>query len=240
MPIRITIWNEFKHEKNNESVKRIYPLGIHEALKEQLSSESDFVITTATLDQPDQGLPDEVINNTDVLLWWGHMAHAQVNDEIVRKIADRVRNGMGIILLHSAHASKLMQTLTGCSGSLSWREQNEKQILWNLKPTHPISQGIGDYIILDKEETYGEPFGIPDPDELIFISWFSGGNVFRSGWVKNIQNGKLFYFQPGHETFESYYNKQVLQVIKNAIRYIKPTAFTQNVESIWQKEPVNK
>ncbi|MFA5341034.1 MAG: ThuA domain-containing protein [Clostridia bacterium] len=240
MPIRITIWNEFKHEKNNESVKRIYPLGIHEALKEQLSSESDFVITTATLDQPDQGLPDEVINNTDVLLWWGHMAHAQVNDEIVRKIADRVRNGMGIILLHSAHASKLMQTLTGCSGSLSWREQNEKQILWNLKPTHPISQGIGDYIILDKEETYGEPFGIPDPDELIFISWFSGGNVFRSGWVKNIQNGKLFYFQPGHETYESYYNKQVLQVIKNAIRYIKPTAFTQNVESIWQKEPVNK
>ncbi len=240
MSINVTIWNEYRHEKTDESVKKIYPYGIHETLKKQLSSESDFIIKTATLDQPDHGLSDDVIENTDVLLWWGHMAHGQVKDEIVKKVTDRVRKGMGIILLHSAHASKIMQSLTGCSGSLSWREQSEKQILWNLKPSHPISQGIGEYIILDKEETYGEPFGIPDPDELVFISWFSGGNVFRSGWVKNIQNGKLFYFQPGHETFASYLNIQVIQVIKNAIRYIKPSGFFQNVESIWQKEPVNR
>ncbi|HOD92410.1 MAG TPA: ThuA domain-containing protein [Clostridia bacterium] len=238
MSIHVTIWNEFIHEKKDESVRRIYPNGIHNALKDQLSSESDFVIKTATLDQPEHGLTEEVINHTDVLLWWGHMAHGQVKDEIVNKIADRVRKGMGIILLHSAHASKLMKCLTGCTGSLSWREQNEKQILWNLKPNHPITKGIGEYIVLDKEETYGEPFGIPDPDECIFLSWFSGGNVFRSGWIKNVQNGKLFYFQPGHETFPSYMNPEVIKVIINAIRYLKPLNYIENVDSIWQKEPI--
>jgi len=240
MPVRVTIWNEYRHELTDEYVKKIYPDGIHEALRNQLSSETDFIIRTATLDQPEHGLTDEVIENTDVLLWWGHMAHGQVKDEIVKKVADRVRRGMGIILLHSAHASKLMQVLTGCSGSLSWREQNEKQIMWNMKPTHPITEGIGEYILIEHEETYGEPFGIPNPDELIFISWFSGGNVFRSGWVKNIENGKLFYFQPGHETFPSYKNPQVIRVLKNAIRYIKPSGYTEHVDSIWQKEPVNR
>lgn len=240
MPIRVTIWNEFRHEKIESIAKEIYPKGMHEVLKAYLSKDSELDVRTATLDEPCNGLSDEVIEGTDVLIWWGHMAHGEVRDDIVDKVADRVRRGMSVILLHSAHASKLMQALTGCSGSLLWRENGEKQILWNLKPNHPITKGIGEYFVLDKEETYGEPFGIPDPDELIFLSWFSGGNVFRSGWVKNIQNGKLFYFQPGHETYPTFKNPQVLTVIKNAIKYLAPLTIIENVKSAWQKEPVNK
>ena len=238
MTIRVTIWNEYLHEKNNPEAIKIYPEGIHETLKKHLSSEKDFVIRTATLEQPEHGLTEEVLENTDVLIWWGHMAHGKVQDEVVQRVADRVRRGMGAILLHSSHASKLMKALTGCSGRLLWRENNEKQIMWNLKPFHPVTQGIGEYIIIDGEETYGEPFGIPNPDELLFISWFSGGNVFRSGWIKNIENGKLFYFQPGHETFPSYNNPQVIRVIKNAVRYLKLAGFTEHTKSIWLKEPV--
>ena len=240
MPINVTIWNEYRHEKQNKAVNDIYPDGIHETLKAYLSEDSDLNIRTATLDQPNHGLTDDVIESTDVLIWWGHMAHMQVSDEIVAKVSDRVRRGMSVILLHSAHASKLIVSLTGCSGSLLWREHNEKQILWNLKPNHPITQGIGEYFVIDKEETYGEPFGIPEPDELIFISWYSGGNVFRSGWIKNIQNGKLFYFQPGHESFPSYKNPQVLLIIKNAVKYLAPVKVLDHVESVWQKDPINK
>lgn len=218
---KVTIWNEFRHEKTDQAVQELYPEGIHGQLAAFLGE--DFEVQTATLDEPEHGLTEAVLANTDVLIWWGHLAHDEVEDEIVERVYQKVLHGMGLIVLHSGHFSKIFRKLMGTSCDLKWRENEEHCRIWNVNPGHPITAGIGDYLELEKEETYGEHFDIPTPDELIFISWYPGGEVFRSGCTYKRGNGKIFYFQPGHETYPSYYNKDVQQVIKNAVRWCQQT-----------------
>jgi trehalose utilization protein len=217
---KVTVWNENRHEKKNPVVSEIYPKGIHGAIAEFLQEDNNEV-RTATLDEPEHGLTEEVLENTDVLIWWGHLAHGEVQDEIVNKVQQRVLDGMGLIVLHSGHFSKIFKELMGTSCDLKWREADEKERLWVVDPSHPIAEGIGEYIELEKEEMYGEHFDIPAPDELIFTSWFEGGEIFRSGCTFKRGNGKIFYFRPGHETYPTYYNEQIQQVIKNAVKYVK-------------------
>ncbi len=219
--INVTVWNEYRHEKTDDSVKEVYPNGIHEQLKSFLTEE--FEVKTATLDESEHGLTEEVLNDTDVLLWWGHLAHDEVSDEIVIRVHERVLQGMGLIVLHSAHMSKLFIKLMGTTCDLKWREADERCRIWNVLPSHPIVEGIGEYIELEKEEMYGEHFDIPTPDELIFINWYQGGEVFRGGCTYRRGNGKIFYFQPGHETYPSYYHTKVQRVIKNAVKWAAPT-----------------
>ncbi|OES46694.1 ThuA domain-containing protein [Domibacillus iocasae] len=219
--MNITVWNEFRHEKKNETVKEIYPNGIHEVIADFLQEEGRTV-KTATLDEAEHGLTDDVLNNTDVLLWWGHVAHEEVDDEIVKKVQQRVLDGMGLIVLHSGHFSKIFKTLMGTSCDLKWREAGEKERLWVIDPAHPIAEGIGEYFELEHEEMYGEHFDIPAPDELVFMSWFEGGEVFRSGVTYKRGNGKIFYFRPGHETHPTYYNENVQKVIQNAVKWAAP------------------
>ncbi|HQY87545.1 MAG TPA: ThuA domain-containing protein [Tepidisphaeraceae bacterium] len=225
MPLRVTVWHEFRHEKKNATVAKIYPKGMHEAIAQHLRKSTDLVIKTATLDEPEHGLTDEVLKNTDVLTWWGHMAHGDVKDEIAAKVAKRVYEGMGLVVLHSGHLSKPFVKLMGTTGFLKWREAGEKERIWVVSPGHPITRGLSsDCIVIDHEEMYGEHFDIPDPDELIFISWFEGGEVFRSGCVWKRGAGKIFYFRPGHETFPSYHHPDVLKVIENGCRYVAPAS----------------
>lgn len=219
--IRVTVWNENRHEQTNEKVREVYPEGIHGAIASFLKEE-DYEVRTATLDEPEHGLTEEVLNNTDVLLWWGHVAHDEVDDEIVKKVQQRVLDGMGLIVLHSGHFSKIFKTLMGTSCDLKWREAGEKERLWVVDPAHPIAEGIGEYFELEHEEMYGEHFDIPVPDELIFMSWFEGGEVFRSGVTYTRGNGKIFYFRPGHETHPTYYNENVQRVIQNAVKWAAP------------------
>lgn len=218
MAINVTIWNENYHERVEPIVKNVHPDGLHGTLKNLLQSD-DFNITTATLDMPEQGLPDDVLNNTDVLMWWGHAQHGAVSDELVEKIYNRVNAGMGLIVLHSGHHSKVFRRMMGTSGNLKWREASESCRIWTVTPNHPIARGVPENFKLDHEEMYGEPFVIPNPDEVVFISWFQGGNVFRSGVTYHRGNGRIFYFQPGHETYRSYYDENVGKVLKNAIRW---------------------
>lgn len=220
--IRVTVWNEFEHEKENDAVKKIYPDGIHEVIAKSLKQEADMEVRCATLDQPEHGLTEEVLNATDVLTWWGHKAHGKVEDAIAGRVQQRVLEGMGLIVLHSGHFSKIFQRLMGTTCSLKWREVAEKERLWNCEPSHPITQGVGDYIELPNTEMYGERFDIPTPDKLLFISWFEGGEVFRSGCCWERGHGRIFYFRPGHETYPIFYNDQVMQVIKNGVRWAKP------------------
>jgi trehalose utilization protein len=220
--MRVTVWNEYRHEQHNRVVKEIYPEGIHVAIKQFLTEAGFESVHTATLDQPDHGLTDNILENTDVLLWWGHLAHDEVSDEIVQKVKKRVLGGMGLIVLHSAHYSKIFRELMGTDCGLKWREANDKERLWVMDPSHPIVDGISEYIELEAEEMYGERFDIPQPEELIFVSWFSGGEVFRSGCTFRRGMGKIFYFRPGHETFPTYYNKQIQQVICNAVNWAAP------------------
>lgn len=220
--INVTIWNEFLHEKVHEEVTRVYPEGIHNALQKGLANEQ-FNIRTATLEEPEHGLTQEVLDQTDVLIWWGHMGHDRVEDAIVDRVHARVMQGMGLIVLHSAHFSKIFKKLMGTGCDLKWREANEKERIWVVNPGHRIAEGLPEYITLDHEEMYGEHFDIPAPDELVFLSWFQGGEVFRSGCTFYRGQGKIFYFRPGHETFPTYYNEHILKVIENGIHWAKPT-----------------
>ncbi|KMK78122.1 ThuA domain-containing protein [Alkalihalobacillus pseudalcaliphilus] len=219
--VNVTIWNEFRHEKQHDAVKEVYPDGIHHTIASFL--QDDFEVKTATLDEPEHGLTDEVLESTDVLIWWGHMAHEEVKDEVVEKVKKRVLEGMGLIVLHSGHFSKIFKTLMGTSCDLKWREADEKERIWVVNPSHPIVEGIGEYIELEKEEMYGEHFDIPTPDELVLVSWFEGGEVFRSGCTYSRGNGKIFYFRPGHETYPTYYNESIQRVIKNGVKWAAPT-----------------
>ena len=218
--LHVTIYNEFVHEQTEEAVRAVYPEGIHTALKKALECD-DIAVRTVTLDTVQQ-LTEEVLNDTDVLLWWGHLRHNAVPDEIALRVQKAVLQGMGAIFLHSGHHSKPFKLLMGTPCYLSWREDGDREYVWVVNPAHPIAQGIGRYIRLEHEETYSEPFMVPEPDELVFIGSYEGGEAFRSGCCYNRGYGKIFYFQPGHETFPTFYQPDVIRVIKNAIYWAKP------------------
>ena len=229
--INVTIWNEYRHEKSDENVAKLYPNGLHAAIGEFLSKNDDMKITLAALDDPDQGLPDEVLNNTDVLLWWGHMNHGEVKDDLVERIRQRVYvGGMGFIALHSAHHSKPFRAIVGTTGNLLWGD-NQKEIIWNIMPSHPIAAGIPSHFELPEEELYAEPFQIPQPDAHIFEGWYEHGYVFRTGCTFLRGAGRVFYFQPGHETCPSFYDANVQRIITNGVRWAAPTDFGYEIES---------
>ena len=222
--ISITIYNEFYHEQHKPKVAAIYPGGIHQALADFLSPEEDIgKITVATLDDHVEVLTQECLDQTDVLLWWGHVHHEKVDDAVVDRVCARVYAGMGMVVLHSGHASKVFRRLMGTpSQMLRWREADERCRVWTIAMGHPIAKGLGESFVVPREETYGEQFNIPQPDELVFISWFEGGEVFRSGCTYRRGAGKIFYFQNGHETYPIYHQAEIQQVIKNAVRWACP------------------
>ena len=225
--INVTIWNEYRHEKSDENVAKLYPNGLHAAIGEFLSKNDDMKITLAALDDPDQGLPDEVLNNTDVLLWWGHMNHGEVKDDLVERIRQRVYvGGMGF----SAHHSKPFRAIVGTTGNLLWGD-NQKEIIWNIMPSHPIAAGIPSHFELPEEELYAEPFQIPQPDAHIFEGWYEHGYVFRTGCTFLRGAGRVFYFQPGHETCPSFYDANVQRIITNGVRWAAPNDFGYEIES---------
>ena len=219
--IRVTVWNEYRHEKQNAEIAEIYPQGIHGAIAGYLRGHG-CIVTTATLDEPSHGLTEHVLDNTDVLVWWGHMAHGEVSDEIVEQVHQHVLKGMGLIVLHSGHFSKIFKRLMGTTCDLKWREAGEKERVWVVAPGHPIADGIDEYFEIPHEEMYGEYFDIPEPETVVFISWFQGGEVFRSGCCYRRGHGRIFYFRPGHETYPTYHQPEVLRVIGNAVRWARP------------------
>ncbi len=224
--IRVTIWNEFRHEQENAAAAAVYPNGIHAAIADGLSAQLGDQVTTrtATLDDPEHGLTEAILAETDVLTWWGHLAHDQVSDVVVNRIHQRVLEGMGLIVLHSGHASKIFQRLMGTGCMLRWREDGKRELLWFVDPSHPILDGFEqDYIVLPKTEMYGEFFDIPQPEELVLISWFEGGEVFRSGCTFRRGKGRIFYFRPGHETYPIYFDPNVRRILANAVAWARPT-----------------
>ena len=208
--------------ENSRRIHAVYPDGLMAPLIRALKEDPDIHVTYTTLYDPCFGLPDELLENTDVLIWWAHITHDAVPDELARRIVERIWKGMGFIALHSAHKSKPFMQVLGASGTLRWREGDFCRI-WNTCPTHPIAQGLPEYIELEEEEMYGEFFDIPKPDDVVFMSWFRGGELFRSGCTWTRGYGKIFYFQPGHETSPSYHHPEVLKIICNAVRWAAPS-----------------
>ena len=220
--VRVTVWGEYVHERENPMVHDLYPQGMHQTIAEGIAEKGEFVVRTATLDETEGGLSAQVLEETDVLVWWGHAAHGRVSHEAVERVVRRVWEGMGFIPLHSAHYSRPFQRLMGTSCSLTWREAGEKERLWVCQPAHPIARGIDRYFEIENTEMYGEPFAVPTPDEIVFISWFEGGEVFRSGCTWRRGNGRIFYFRPGHETYPIYYHPMVRLVLRNAVKWAAP------------------
>lgn len=228
--MKITIYNEFVHEREEESIKAVYPAGIHVVLKELFEKELNATVRCFCVDDVNQGLTDQVLADTDVLVWWGHMAHEKVSDEVTMRVKEHVLAGMGAIFLHSAHMSKPFAALMGTSGCLHWKCGFVRERLWCLTPSHPIAKGIPSNFVLEQEEMYGEPFDIPKPDDLVFMAWYDDGHIFRSGCTYNRGNGKVFYFQPGHEEYPIYYNDTIRSIIKNAVNWAMPAIRTEKID----------
>ncbi|MEA2622201.1 MAG: hypothetical protein QOH61_1111 [Chloroflexota bacterium] len=223
---RVTVWNEFRQERSDPAVREIYPDGIHTVVASGLR-DAGLDVRTATLDEAGHGLPDSVLAETDVLTWWGHIAHDEVPDALVDRVQRRVLEGMGLIVLHSGHHSKIFRRLMGTGCNLKWREAGEHERLWVVDPSHPIASGLGEGFLIEHEEMYGEQFDIPAPDRLVLIGWFQGGEVFRSGCCFARGRGRIFYFQPGHETYPTYYQPEVRRVIANAVAWAAQPAGDQ-------------
>ncbi len=232
--MKITIFNEYLHEKQDEYIRSVYPEGIHGALGSFLQEGNE--IRYFTLDNIHK-LTAEVMDDTDVMLWWGHMGHHLVPDEVADQVKEAVLRGMGIIFLHSAHHSKPFRRLMGTMCNLTWREDGDMERIWTVMPSHPIAKGIGRYFELPHVETYGEPFTIPNPDDVVFMGWYEGGEVFRSGVTFHRENGKIFYFQPGHETFPIFYDQNVQTIIRNAVEWACPTYRVKELTCPWVKKP---
>ena len=254
--IRVTIYNEYIQEQMDrrrfdfqrdwgedgvqmaaQRAKEIllaHPSGaIHGTLKELLEECEDVrVCHIATLEDAEQGLSEAVLEDTDVLLWWAHVAHERLPDAVAARVRDQVQRGMGVIFLHSAHLCKPMGLLLGTSCTLRWREGDQER-LWCCNPAHPIARGVSPCVFLEEEEMYGEFFDIPTPDELVFLGGFRGGEVFRSGCVWNRGYGRVFYFQPGHETNRAYSHPEVRRILQNAVHYLaRPELRQQRLECL--------
>jgi trehalose utilization protein len=238
--VRALVWDEHAGHVPQE----IYPHGINGAIADGLNADSGGAITarTANLDEWYQGITDEALGETDVLLWWAHARHQEVSDDTARRIHYHVHErGMGFIALHSAHYSKPFQWVVQCPGHLKggWREAEppDTEEITVCAPRHPIAAGVRDFI-LPQEEMYGAPFDTPPPVCLVLQSYFPlGGEYFPSGICWTVGEGKtpgfqsgpgngvgegegkgrVFYFRPGHEAFPTYFNDNVRLVLKNAV-----------------------
>ncbi|WP_062204230.1 ThuA domain-containing protein [Streptomyces sp. NBRC 109706] len=225
-PLRVTVWNEGRHEQQDPEVAKRYPHGIHGAVAEGIEEHlgARVSVRTATFDEPEHGLTEATLAETDVLTWWGQLTHREVSDEVVTRVHRRVLAGMGLIVLHSGHWSKIFTRLMGTTCTLRWRNAAERELVWTVAPAHPIAAGVDHPIVIDQQETYGEFFDIPAPEELVFISSFSGGEVFRSGCTFRRGNGRIFYFSPGDQEYPVYHHPQVRRVIANAVGWAAPEA----------------
>lgn len=263
--IKVTIWNEHVEEQMDTKefaftrewlehegarqfvadkarrIREVHPDGIHGTLRSLVEEDEELVVRhIGTLEMEECGLPREVLDDTDVLIWWSHVAQEQVPDEVAFRVREYVWKGMGVIFLHSAHMCKPMQLLLGTSCTLRWREGDFCRV-WNSCPSHPIAQGIPEYFELEEEEMYGEHFDIPGPDDQIFLSWYRGGEAFRSGCTWTRGCGRIFYFQPGHETNRSYYNEHVRRIIRNGVHWAAGTAARrEQIDCIHVPEPMER
>jgi trehalose utilization protein len=221
-PIRVTVWGENRHEQTQKHVAKIYPQGMHTTIAEGIEENlgERCIVRTATLDDPGQGLTETVLAQTDVLTWWGHLAHDEVSDEVVERVHRHVLSGMGLVVLHSAHWSKIFMKLMGTTCTLRWRAEHDRELVWTVNPTHPIALGVPHPLIIEEDEMYGEFFDIPVPDELIFLSTFSGGEAFRSGCTFRRGHGKIFYFRPGDQDYPTYHHKDVRRVVANGVAWV--------------------
>ncbi|MDG9701395.1 ThuA domain-containing protein [Streptomyces sp. DH37] len=214
MTISVTVWTECGPD--DAAVSAVYPEGMHGAIAGGLAPHADLRVRTATMDEEDHGLGGTVLDETDVLFWWGHNRHDEVDGGIVARVRARVLEGMGLVALHSSAESAVFRSLMGTSGRISGWRHGDREVVWTVDVTHPVAAGVPQPMVIPEQEMYAEPFDVPAPDELVFLSSFAGGEVFRSGiaWRRGL--GRVLYFSPGHEEYPVYRREDVRTVLANA------------------------
>ncbi|WP_433430703.1 ThuA domain-containing protein [Nonomuraea sp. CA-141351] len=227
--MNVTVWNEFYEERKFPSVSAVYPDGLHVVLRqilvEHLGPEAD--VRVALQEEPEHGLGQAVLDDTDVLLWWSHLKDDEVSDEVVERVRRRVLDGMGLLILHSAIGSKIAKALLGTSGQMTGWRHGDSELLWTILPGHEIVRGVPNPVVIPSGEMYGEPLDIPTPDELVFISSYQGGEVLRSGCGFFRGRGRIFFFAPGHEEAPIYFQPEIKRILANAVRWAAPPAEAQ-------------
>lgn len=236
--LRVTVWNEHRHERADRKVAEIYPDGIHTVLAAAVAEHlgAAALVRTATLDEPEHGLTEEALQDTDVLTWWGHIAHEEVDDDVVARVHRHVLGGMGLVALHSAHHAKIFRALMGTTANLRWRSAGDSELIWTVDPTHPVARGVPQPVRIPSDEMYGEYFDVPAPEELVFISSFSGGEVFRSGCGWRRGHGRVFYFRSGDQDYPVYHQAEVRRIIANAVAWAAPPDSERHLPAVFEAE----
>jgi trehalose utilization protein len=229
----VVVWSE------GTAPKAQYPNDINGAVAEGLKCLDGWEVVTANLSDPEQGLPDSLLNRADVLVWWGHKKHGDVKTELVQKIVKRVQeDGMGFIALQSAHFSKpniaLMSIGKTKQELLDAVKPKGRVGAWgayvndctDLKVTtlakdHPIAKGVPAEFNIVHTERYDNPYAVPTPEQVIFDGVYTkadGGKVpSQLGFVWTIGKGKMFYLQIGHETCPVYFDPTIRKIMANAV-----------------------
>lgn len=224
----VVVWSEGTASVDRGS-REVYPNDINSAIADGLKplEAEGWKIVKAGLGDPDQGISDELLNRTDVLVWWGHKKHGEVSNDLVAKIDARVREGrMGFISTHSSHFAKPYRKLMGTP--CSWREYKTDGTSVEIivkDPSHPICKGVKNFK-LPKIERYGEPFAVPTPESVpldgIYTKPDGSTEPGRMGLCWTVGKGRVFYFTPGHETYDDYFRPEVRQILLNAVVWAAP------------------
>lgn len=217
----VVVWSE------GTAPKDVYPNDINGAIAEGLADMPGWEVITASIKDPDQGISDDLLKRTDVLIWWGHKKHGLVKNALVAKIENRVKNeGMGFISLHSSHFAKPNKALMGTECSWGAYEGDSSNLRVTVAdPVHPIAKGVADFTTVH-EERYSEPYAVPEPEAVVFTGVHEikkgGEDPSRIGLCWHVGKGKFFYFQAGHETNPIFYDKNVRTIMRNAVEWAAP------------------
>jgi trehalose utilization protein len=101
--LRVLVWDE-----QQDAQKQAYPNFLGNHLAEDLKKEFD--VRSVSIKDPEQGLSKDNLEWADVVVWWGHLRHQEVNEEAVAAIVAKITEGKcGLVALHSAHYSQVFK-----------------------------------------------------------------------------------------------------------------------------------
>jgi trehalose utilization protein len=210
--VRVLLWSEQTEPRD------VYPTGISGALADHLNQHKEFEAKTAKLDDPDAGVGEAALAETDVLVWFGHKKHGAVPDDAVERVVKHIRErGMGFVGLHSTHFAKpLKKALNDTGAWSSYKNFGQPEQMWVVLPKHPIAKGLKDFTI-PKEEIYTEPFEVPEPEAVIVEGTWPSGHRNRECMVWTLDKGRFVYIRAGHEDYPIYFMPEMQTLVRNGV-----------------------
>lgn len=214
-PVRVRIWCE------GTAPRSVYPDDIDGALADVLGRQAGLVVSRGRLTDLQAGLSDQVLDASDALVWWGHLRHDAVPDDRALAVVKRVREGrLGFVALYAACGSKPFRQMMSmpCEPG-SWREDGRPEFVSIKAPDHPIARGIAPFTI-SKTDMFSEPFAVPEPETVVFVSSWQKGETLRSGLTWTIGKGRVAYLRTGPDNYPVLFHPSIRQAIANSVRWV--------------------